>query len=361
MPVLPTIPVSISSNNVSFNKLMPISNIHLSTGTYYINVFASDGVNDANAFREVTVFEAPLEIERYVAVSRPGSGLVRVDTIDEQFALGLLSQWNGDHSSTAINSYHQQIIVGGGNLSAALGIDAKYASVLWSIPNQNNSSLPYFKDVRFSEDHLLTYMTNEDHQIRGYNKNGDVAFSAMSSITYRPKKVLGHEDLVIVELADIVPPMRRLGLYWRSSGVLLQDNPLNMDVVFMNLRNSDRLIMFGNENGQAVVEERDLDNGSSWTLTSLPSGVLNDAVAINSTNYLIAHESGLYRYYYATNNNVLLVGGINANKVAYDKVNALAIVAVNSDLRFYDAGTGAFLTSVSLPDDAEAIGVLYNK
>jgi len=361
VPVLPTISVSASSNSVSFSKLLPISNIHLSTGTYYVNVFASDGKNDANSFVQITVIEAPLEVERYIVVSRPGSGLVRLDTIDDQFSIGLQSQWNGDHSTTAVNSYHQQIVVGGGDVSAALSLDGEYASVVWSAANLNISSLPYFKDVHFSEDHLITYMTNEDHQIRGYNENGSVVFSAMSSSIYRPKKVIGHGSLVIVELESIVPPLNRLGSYWRSSGVLWQDHPLSMDVVYMNPRNSDRLIMFGNENGQAVVEERDLDNGSFWTLTSLPSGTLNDATAINATSYLLAHENGLYRYDYSTNADVLLVGGINALKVSYDKVNAMAIVAVNSEIRYYDAATGTFLTSVSLMDDAEAIGVLYNK
>lgn len=361
VPVLPTISVSAGSNSVSFSKLLPISNIHLSTGTYYVNVFASDGNNDANSFLQITVIEAPLEVERYVVVSRPGSGLVRLDTVDEQFTIGLQSQWNGDHSTTSVNSYHQQFVVGGGDLSAALSLDGEHASVIWSAANLNNSSLPYFIDVNFSEDHLITYMTNEDHQIRGYNENGSVVFSAMSSSTYRPKKVIGHGSLVIVELESIVPPLNRLGLYWRSSGVQWQDHPLSMDVVYMNPRNSDRLIMFGNENGQAVVEERDLDNGSFWTLTSLPSGKLNDATAINSTRYLLAHESGLYRYDYSTNANVLLVGGINAQRVCYDKLNGMAIVAVNSELRYYEAATGTFLTSVSLLDDAEAIGVLYNK
>ncbi len=361
VPVLPSISVSANSNPFTFTRPLVLSDIHLNSGTYFINVFASDGSNDANAFREVIVIEAPLEVERYVVVSRPGSGIVRVDTIDPQFTIGLLSQWNGDHSASEVNSYDQQIVVGGGNVSAALSIDAEFASVLWSVSNQNISSLPYFKDVRFSGDHLLTYITNEDRQIRGYNKNGSVSFTAMSSNIYRPQKVLGHGSLVIVELEDIVPPMRRLGLYWKASGVLFTEYMLNMEVVFMYPRLSDRLIIFGNQGGQSVVEERNLDNGSFWSLTTLPLGALNEATAISSTSYLLAHENGLYRYDYSTNNQVQLVGGINALQVAYDRVNSMAIVAVDSELRFYNANTGAFLTSVGLQDEAEAIGVLYNK
>ena len=61
-------------------------------------------------------------------------------------------------------------------------------------------------------------------------------------------------------------------------------HPLSMNIVFMNPLNSDRLVIFGNDNGQAVVEERDLDNGGSWPLTSLPTGVLNGAATISSTS-----------------------------------------------------------------------------
>lgn len=360
VPVLPTVSVSVSGSNFSYNKPVILSNVHLETGVHYINVFASDGNNDANAFVEVNVIEAPLEVLRYVAVSRQ-AGMVRIDTINPQFQPGLLTQWSGDHSTTAVNSYHGQVVVGGGNVSALLGVDPEMGNVVWSAANGNVGSLPYFKDVNFSEDHLLTYATNEEGQVRGYTQSGNIQFTGQVPSGYRPQKVYGHGDKVMVELEEIIPSMRRLAFFWKASGALWQHFSLNKEVVLMNARTSDRLLLFSNNNGTPEVDEWDMDNGAWWPRTSLPFGEMFDAVALTSVDYAFAHADGIYRFNYNTNAESMLVSGVQAQHLAYDRANDILLAAVGSQLQFYNAANGALLTSVALTDDSEAIGVLFNK
>lgn len=360
MPVLPTVQVPFSGNQVYFERPVVLSNIHLETGVHFINLFASDGDNDANAFVEINVVEAPLEVLRYVVVSRQ-AGLVRLDTISPQFQLAMQTQWSGDHSTSAVNSYHQQVVVGGGNVSATFARHPEDGSVLWSLPNGNVGSLPYFKDVRFSEDHLLTYISDEEGRVRGYSPLGSISFTAQVPGGYRPQKVLGHGDKVLVELERIVPPERLLAYFWKTSGVLWQDFLLNKAVVGMFPRTEDRVLLFANDNGMSKVQEWSLDNGDWWPRADLSAGELFDVVALNSVDYALAHEDGIYRFNYNTNADVMLVGGVQAQHLAFDKLNGLLLAAVGTELRFYDANSGSLLNTVPLGDEAEAIGVLYNK
>ena len=340
--------------NYNFSESIHINDIHLSTGKYYIKVSVSDGDNEVSQFVEVNISEIPLELkDTYVlTTSNQNFDLYRINGNTTVFH----QSFNGNFQSGVSNSYHQHLFLAGDQ--GGFGFDPTYQYNLWTIADQPGN-YNYFLRGIYSNDDQLNYISHGNGTIKGYNKYGNVVYSALMGSNEVPEDVLVHNNLIYAEVFSSLLN-RDLVVFFKGSGMENKRLSIDQDIISLIPRNEDEIYLFANENNQGYFDVYYTNTNLKSALHSIPTGLIYDAIAISSDLLLIAHESGLLRYTYSNNSLVNVVPGEQFSKLRYDDFNGVVLAAIGNQLRYYSS-LGDPLGVVTHSDNIDDFYLYYNK
>ena len=105
-------------------------------------------------------------------------------------------------------------------------------------------SSPYFVHLDFYNE--ISYVCYNGGNIRGFDKDGSVQFSASANAGYIPlKSFLNNTDL-LVEEKETSGNNRRISRYY-STGSYSQSVPITVEVVAFAKKDDNTVFLFGNE------------------------------------------------------------------------------------------------------------------
>lgn len=359
-PVLPVIdqPVSGSTYEVVFD--IPIDNIRITTGYYYVfaDVTDIDG-NRRSISRTIQITEIPRVLQGFFAAAQPSANSLNIYKADTSWTSSLWNQYTSDFADLAVSSYWQQVYMSG-NITGPLraeSIDGETPG--WS-QNAFPNSLPYWGPVSIADRRLLVSVRGQS-QLRSLDQAGAQGFFALTDNGFYPELQLQVGNRIFLEEKETAGSAIRM-IVFSSSGGAIQQTPMTVDAMTIFPKDNDNLYVLGNEAGQGHLLIYDVAANGFWEPIALPAGTVTAAAQIDSTTLLIGMSNGtLYRFTYSPVGLLTWASGINTTQLRYDAVNDEVYSAEGTNVKVYSYNPFLLQHTVAFPETVKDIEVWYNR
>ena len=327
--VLP-VTVSYSPSSLNIDVHYTLDNIHLLSGSYYMQIMASDGSHDSRAYQRILINEIPKVLKQVCVFTANSASQTNLSLLDTSFsAITPFHVFSGDYIGSSASSYYQQVSISGNYTGALTALKIPDNSSPFSFA-ASISSNPYY--TGFYADEQNSYVSKYDGYIRGYDRSGVLIYNASANTGYYAQHLCFNSDYLIAEEKDKISGAKILVTYFQGGGGQNQ-TPLSLDIVSFCEKDGSNVFVFGNASGQGTIQLFDRVNNNLWDPYpgSLAAGAILSAVKLNSDTYLIAHSNGtIYKYQYTSSSVTTYLSGYTANHMIYDPdKNELYLIETN--------------------------------
>lgn len=357
---LPAYPVTVTSNDMTFNISYTLNDIHLASGSYFIVVNAYNGTNISYAYQQINITAVPQKRTAVYAITRSGAAL-QVYALDSVLHSTQACTFSGNFVASDVNSYYQQLFIAPldtGNVSA-FGIPP--VSPVWSVPGMN-SPTPFFTNV--SSYGNAAWVSVYSGFVKYYDKSGALQMQIPIASGYYPEKTALYSGYLFVEERNVLPPNENLVLFNANTGAPYQQNALPPgELLAMFKQDNDDIFIAGNQStGQPYLLQYKFSTNSFYSPVTLPSSKLLAATQVDANTYLLAiANQTIYQYTWNPNGIMPYLNGVTASHLRYDAVNNVLLAACGSSVNQYNYTNSMLMYSCPLPDSVLDIQILYNR
>ncbi|MCB0780559.1 MAG: hypothetical protein KDC03_13720, partial [Flavobacteriales bacterium] len=360
VPVVPSVSLAISGTSFDLQRAFPVIDEGLASGPYSLAVRATDGNEQGSDFRSINVSAAPLRLRAVFAVHAVQGGSVPVTRIDSVFQAAAFGTYPGDLAQATLASDPRLLYLAGAQNAPLRAIDLLNGNERWSVSNQNMLGSPFFTALHQGSDGRIYHATN-DRFIKGANSSGVNAFTAESLAQYRTTFLHVQDDQVVAGQEQIAGPQQRLVTYTRSGGALLDQFVLDKELVHTDRLAMNEVLLFGNRNGEGVVEQRNIDSGAWWEPRTFSQGEIRAVARQDGNTWFVALPGELVRFTYSNAGAITVNGGVDLDALAYDAANDLLWGASGNEVLWMDPASGAVLGSVPVQDEVLFLLPFFNR
>lgn len=340
--------------------VLPFDDIHVESGPCVLRAVASDGHNEGQDFKAVTMFGAPRVLKRLLVIRQPDSFTTVVDSLAAGSTLTPGLELSGQFSRLTAHSRDQSIHLFGRTTD---GVHTLSGTGLF---HQQTTSIPFglgsdlFADVWYDQGSKETWVACRDGIIRQIGAAGHIAASFQA---FQPRQLVASGRFVYVYGSNGINT-RKIEVYIKSTGALIQTFNLNEELIdLLALDTEDRILLVRNATGQnpLIPYSRIGNFTDAWTsFNGAPSGTVSAACSF-SQGVLIAQNGMLRRYSHAGNLIAETALSSNPSALAYQEDSGVCWVLESGSLNAF-GGTGLqLIASIPVQPGAKDIALLYNK
>lgn len=342
-----------NKKDFSFDEFFHLDDIYLESGNYYVKVTASDGFNTRAAYQPILINGIPRELKN-IFVLDSSSAVVNVSSVNSsstQFEFAVSTDYMG-----AVFSDRYQYMAVGGNQTGPISFLDTAGVPLWTDPVFQNPPFPYFNHLSYDKKRSLTFISYSTGIVRGYLPSGTPNFGMVLPGQAQALASWGLDSYIAMQLKDYTQP-RMFAMINASSATIQKSLALGFDLNGVFQKTENEFLLFGNENGQGEVRTYFFNTNSFTQPLTIPPGEIFDVCQISSTEYMVAHTDGLYRYTTNTGSFTPVVTGVAMPDIGYDDLNDLMVCATGNEVRLY---TRFGLLSSTITHGAPVVKVLLN-
>lgn len=359
VPIAPTELRTVNTASGDVYAALPIIAPSTPGGLFKLTVRASDGKESRSAFRDITIHPEPLRLRALFLVPPGGTApatITRVDSADH------ISSWTtmSDISGGAVSSAQQYVAFAGGPVAPLVG-HSTHGPGSWQVTNQNGIGGPYFLGLRTDPADGRFYVSTNDGFIRGFTPQGQQVFTAQQDAflrSYRTAIAGGRLVAAQEHLGQLVDRLSNMAL---PSGTPLSYFPLDLQVVHMDARGTDHVLLFGDRDGQGVIQDRHVDQGGVYEMRVFSEGPVRAVQQLSPDVWVVALPGRIVRFQYSTNGLTMLLDGVTADALAYEAATGTLYAAQQGQLLRMDPASGAIISTLSVPGPVGAILPLLNR
>ncbi len=362
VPAAETITIKPSSDPARLIIGLPVLSEHAISGTYKLTVRAFYGDAQGSDYRSIHVTATALRLRAIYAFTVPSPGTVGLFRIDSTGTLSQVNTFVSDFAGAAISSYGQTLAFAGRVNGPVTALAPDGSHVKWQLPNQSVGGIPWFTGMDATQENVI-HVGTSNGQLRGYNAtNGSSGVIASMTTGYQAKRsIVAGEKLIAAEESTDGSQLKVL-ICQAASGAFITEQFLDKRIIAMHARNADNVLLFGNRNGQGVVEDRNISGGGGWEPYTWPAPI----TAVSPTNengvFLVALESGaVERFNYENATSFTLLSGASIPSMALDAVNGTVVAGRGSDIVALDPFSGSIIGTWSLGQPVAQVLVLLNR
>lgn len=349
----------VSGSNVTFATDLLLNEPFLESGTYYIVVRASDGVNESATFIEVHLVATERVIESFIVVTNQGNATkvhASQDLNDWTEKLSLFSDARG----AALN-YRQGLLgICGGEIGDAVFYDITEFEPMSSIPGFGTPSSPYFLGLEFDAERERFYLYQNDPRMRVLDKTASGLYGVPLQVGHRPEQSFRLQGENFVEEKSIADSDVVLAAY-SQAGSLFTSYAVNGDVISLSEKSQSELFMWLNTPSGV---ELSVVNTSSDLIASVYNRVgetLLAALELGPGIFLISTDQGLYRYNYNNGGTTVLNPSPNPTSFYLDDLDGLVYATEGNTLYIIMSQSGQVFDSHQFPDPILEFAINYNR
>lgn len=361
IPVLSAIALPVSSPSMTINKQLYIDNIHITTGTYHLLVTASDGINESRSYQKIHIVEVPRVLKSIFVITSSSTATINYSTIDTAYtSVTPYHTFSGDYLASAVSSFSQQVYRCGNYTGAFEAMDLEFNTTKFSVPAVASTS-PYF--TAFYSNETNCYVARYDGAILGYDNAGVVVYNSMCVPGYYVASMSYCGNQMVTVEKDKLTPITKLITYY-PTGVPEKECLINQDIVAFCEKDINNLFIFGNVNGQGVIQLFDKINNNLWNPYPyiLPTGAISSVVKVDENTYLLSHANGtIYKYTYSTASVTAYLSGYAAVQLKFDALNNHLIVSEANMIHVFNYTTGSVVHSIPVSETVLGVELLYNR
>jgi hypothetical protein len=360
--VLPSSPVTITSNNMNFAISFVINDIHLASDYYFITLRASNGSNASYAYEKIYVKAAPTKRLEVYAFIR-GTGTTQVWKLDSVLHSSFGFSESGNFSSSDVSAYWQQLYIAAldtGNVSA---INVPIGSGAWGVTGVS-SLVPYFTNIySYSDAAYVSMYDGTNGYLKYFDHTGALQLQIAITAGYYPIKTFVWGNYIFTEEKSTSSNLENLVLLYQSTGVGYEQTSLPGSVVAMYGQDNDDVFIFGNQtSGGPYMMQYKISGNIFYSPISLPASKLLSVTQIDVNTYLLGFANNtVYYYTYNPNSLVTYISGVTATQLRYDVANNVVLVADGKNVNQYNYTNAALMYTAPLAGNVLDIQILYNK
>lgn len=361
VPVAPLVTAPVNSANAALTRAIPVTSERIAGGAYTVTVVATDGTNEARAFREVQVQPAPLRL-RSILVAAAGSGpppypIWRIDSTNTLSNAGELSELGGaaiDPDRTYFSGTLTQPLQAWPNITG---------QSIWTIPNLGaaGSTLPFFTSLCVDPGDGLCYVSMEDGRVQGRNAGGAVLFSGVTPVELRSRHTVVAGNRLVSLAQDRVLGTWHMLVHARPSGEFLARYPLDLAPIGAVAKSGTEVVVIGSRNGNGILQLRNVEQGGGSDIAVFNEGPIAAFARSGAGGLFLAVEDRILRYSLSSSSPTVLVQGLSASTLAYSEASGAVYAAEGGTLWAIDPTTGSRSVLRSLPRPIGHILPLANR
>ena len=361
IPIMAPLIVVPSSDPARLEVDIPIVSDLLAGGDHTLTVQANTADASGRDQRGIDIFPAPLRLRRVLVIGQPAPGTVSVHVIDSTGSVSQVNTMAMDLAGGAVSSAGRTFAIMGAVDGPLTAFAPDGMHVPWQKPNLSGSGIPWFTSLDLCTDGRY-HVGMTDGTIRGYNAATGAAerLASLASL-HRARTSLIVGDRLLVAQEHQSGASWKLGVYLSSSGTLVAEQPLDQETVALFRRDGSHALLFGNRDGQGVVEDRDIPNGGGWE-PYLWNSDITAAEQVDANTYLIALADGrIERFTYANAGSIIIGSFAVTRDLAYEPVSGLVYLASGSDVLAIDPQEGTTTISWSIGHPVRYVLPLLNR
>lgn len=343
----------------TFDFALHLTDERLPPGSYTIVARASDGENDARAFLQLHVLEAPLRLRSIFLAPEFSEESTTISRIDSTGTLSTFTTVQ-DLNGIAVDSYWQHLFVAGSRYAPFQAIPTAASGTPWQTQAPWNDQPQQFAAVTVDPTDDRIYFATRDGFIRGFTGQGAQQFTAHCLPDHRCEAIVVMDNEVATWQRAIVGGAARMVTY-TVAGTVFEQMPVQHDRIALFHRMGTSLVHFANNGGSGLVENINISAGGSPDLRSFDGEMIRSVVRLDAHRYIIALTNRLVRWDHQAQQATEIVGGINARALAYDPANGALYVAVGSTLLTVDPNSGSTVGSMATGSAIAHILPLLNR
>lgn len=361
VPVMPVLGVTPATNPARIEVPLAISSEALPSGTYLLQAEARVGDASARDQAAVAITAAPLRLRHVMVLARAGADQFNSWRIDSLGNLSAVATVLADLNGADVSSAAQSFLTIGPYTAPLSAYTANGASVRWARPNQSNAGIPWFTSIDACSDGLV-HVGTSDGNVRAYNAvNGAVASIATLQAGFRSARcaVVGQRLLIAQDASDGGQHLLRVCV--SPGGAYVMDQALDLQVVRIDARTNDLALLFGNRNGQGVVQERSVASGGGWEPRTWPSPV-KAVERVDAGTWVVALADGsIERFTYGNAGSLTIGSGVPVQDLGYDPVAGVMYAVRGQEVITFDPLTGAPGPGWALGADGAFVLPVFNR
>jgi hypothetical protein len=342
-----------TGNTLEINYTIAHNDLFLSSGTYYVKITASDGVNQQIAFREIQLIEAPRLLER-IFVVRDVGGTTAIDSLSGN---NLLPSFTYAHAYNfgGIDSRTQQLVLCGAN-------PATLASYSYPDLQTINAAFPLTDDVisAFYHDkrqHSFFWGTEQGHIWKTTTSGTQlVALTGPSRVTH----IGMHSGYLLVATQGVTNNF--IHVIRADNGIIETTLPFSWELkgTVELASDNNRVLLIGNQNNAAHFVWLNLATTAFNEVFNFYETSLVRSLCIGSGNdFYVVHENGLAHYSNALDS-YTLNADLTPTKLIYDDLQHVLCGVLTDELLFLNETGLNTLQSIASPG-IQDVWLKYNK
>ncbi|MBI3509200.1 MAG: hypothetical protein HY064_00950 [Bacteroidetes bacterium] len=346
------------SADISFDY--PISEIRLTSGTYYLVIEVSDGTNLKRIFRNIYVTEVPRKLKGACVVISPSANYFEVNSIDTAMInVANISGFYYGFTDMFVNSYWQQAVVEGNDLGYVNGYSLGTINAFNYY--SSGAASPVWGGICSTGQRYWVTMPGSG-MIRSFDETGLTKAQGATDAGYYALKIFNVGSRVFTEQRNVTTFDSKIVVY-NTSGVGLQESPMNLDVVSFFEKDADNIYTLGNWAGQGHLFIYDYNSNGFWEPVSLAAGAtITCAAQIDNTTLLIAmSNSVVYKFTYSPVGLLTWKAGVYPSLVEYDQPDDAVFWTEGSALKKYSFSTAALLRTYTSSSNILDLSLWYNR
>lgn len=342
-----------TGNTLDINYTIAHNDLFLSSGTYYVKITASDGVNQQIAFREIQLIEAPRLLER-IFVVRDVGGTTAIDSLSGN---NLLPGFTYAHTYNfgGIDSRTQQLVLCGAN-------PATLASYSYPDLQAINAAFPLTDDVisafyHDKQQHSFFWGTEQGHIWKTTTSGTQLVTSTGPS---RVMHIGMHSGHLIVATQGVTNNF--IHVIRADNGVIETTLPFSWELkgTVELASDNNRVLIIGNQNNAAHFVWLNLATAAfnevfNFYETSLVRSLCNGS----GNDFYVVHDNGLAHYSNGLNS-YTLNADLTPTRLIYDDLQHVLCGVLTDELLFLNETGLNTLQSIAAPG-IQDVWLKYNK
>ncbi len=347
------------NNCYDVNIDLPITDIQLPSGVYYLLIKASDGTIETKKFQKIYITAVPKKLKYLLVITKNGTtiGLSKIDSTD---ALVPIKTITSDYCGSAVSSNAQQFYIAGrytGDVSVFSTNDWQFQ---WSVPAIVSPPFPYFEAIDVYNSQL--YVSYSEGKFDIYNASGNIRTSRVIDNGNFPVKFLPHNNYLITYERSPSGVDKYLVIYFTTSFTTYLKLQITFEIEHVFTKDDDHCIMFCNKDDQGTIKLFTISNHALWDSYTLSTGPVISSYQVDENNYLYAANDGIYWYNYQGTSSVLLYATSGAQNVVYDETASDFYVAeAYHTVKRFSFPSPTQQAAVNVPDSVINILPVYNR
>lgn len=339
-----------------YTGTIPFDDIHINTGSYYIQAIASDGENEGAAIKNIQLTGAPLELTE----------IVGFDTSENSTTLYALANngWEMKYSlpvkayAFVASSYFQRYLFAGNTSQGLLSFVAENGNLAGQSPGLWTSETLWNASY-YDETTHWWWLACKDGSIRAYSSDANSRIQFTTPGGFIPYAITTTDEYVVTASSSLGGNINRLDVFVKTTGQLLQSVVVPERIDLISTINNQQVWTYAS--AAEVQQKIYFFNGNyldEWSnFRYAPEGEIIKVV--RSNNRLFALYSD-HLYSFSLNGQLLAETSINGTFLAYEKLGN-ALYVHSADWQILNANTLQTSTTVPNPLNLTSIMFLYNK